>query len=51
MLLRDDQERLPRAAGFAQVDFYGGYAFAPYDKGTSRRLIAIAHRADEEATV
>ena len=42
ILLRDDQERLLQAAGFADVAFYGSYAFAPYDKETSQRLIAIA---------
>ena len=44
ILLRDDQERLLRAAGFSQVSFYGGYAFEPYDKKTSQRLIAVARR-------
>ena len=44
ILLRDDQERLLRAAGFSQISFYGGYAFEPYDKATSRRLIAVARR-------
>ena len=44
ILLRDDQERLLTAAGFSQVSFYGGYAFEPYDKATSRRLIAVARR-------
>lgn len=42
ILLRDDQERLLTAAGFASVDFYGSFEFEPYDKGTSRRLIAVA---------
>ena len=44
ILLRDDQERLLAAAVFSQVSFYGGYAFEPYDKATSRRLIAVARR-------
>ena len=44
ILLRDDQERLLDAAGFSQVSFYGGYGFEPYDKKTSRRLIAVARR-------
>jgi glycine/sarcosine N-methyltransferase len=42
ILLRDDQERLLTAAGFARVDFYGSFGFEPYDKRTSRRLIAVA---------
>jgi ubiquinone/menaquinone biosynthesis C-methylase UbiE len=42
VLLRDDQERLLAAAGFGQVTFYGGFDFQPYDKETSRRLIAVA---------
>jgi glycine/sarcosine N-methyltransferase len=42
ILLRDDQERLLTAAGFARVDFYGSFEFEPYDKGTSRYLIAVA---------
>jgi glycine/sarcosine N-methyltransferase len=44
VLLRDDQERLLRAAGFDAVAFYGSYRLAPYDKETSRRLIAVARR-------
>lgn len=40
--LRDDQERLLQAAGFASVAFYGGYRFEPYDKQTSHLLIAVA---------
>jgi glycine/sarcosine N-methyltransferase len=44
MLLKDDQERLLKAAGFGAVDFYGSYHFDPYDKETSERLIAVARR-------
>jgi SAM-dependent methyltransferase len=44
VLLRDDQERLLRAAGFASPAFYSSYFFAPYDKGMSDRLIAVAER-------
>lgn len=40
--LRDEQERLLRAAGFETVRFYGGYDFEPYDKEESSRLIAVA---------
>ena len=44
ILLRDDQERLLDAAGFGMVEFFGGYDFEPYDKQTSRRLIAVARK-------
>ena len=44
ILLRDDQERLLRDAGFRTVDFYGSYYFEPYDKEASSRLIAVARR-------
>jgi len=44
MLLKDDQERLLKAAGFATVDFYGSYHFDPYDKETSELLIAVARK-------
>jgi SAM-dependent methyltransferase len=43
--LRDDQERLLREAGFKSVEFYGSYRFEAYDKGMSRRLIAVAIRS------
>jgi glycine/sarcosine N-methyltransferase len=42
--LRDDQERLLKAAGFHTVDFYGAFDFAPYDKEVSNSLIAVAHK-------
>ena len=42
ILLRDDQERLLKEAGFSSVDFYGTYDFQPYDKLESNRLIAVA---------
>jgi glycine/sarcosine N-methyltransferase len=42
--LRDDQDRLLRAAGFTAVNFYGSYAFEAYDKQTSQRLIAVARK-------
>jgi glycine/sarcosine N-methyltransferase len=44
MLLRDDQERLLAASGFEAMGFYGAYTFDPYDKETSDRLIAVAHK-------
>ena len=47
ILLRDDQERLLIAAGFARVDFYGSFEFEPYDKETSRQLIAVAQNLAE----
>ncbi len=44
MLLRDDQERLLREAGFRSVEFFGSYRGEQYDKNTSRRLIAVARK-------
>ena len=44
ILLRDDQERLLKEAGFSSVDFYGTYDFQPYDKLESDRLIAVAYK-------
>lgn len=43
VLLRDEQERLLKSAGFQKVDFYGAFDFSDYDKVKSDRLIAIAH--------
>lgn len=42
--LRDDQERLLEAAGFAAADFYGDWSGSPYDKERSGLLIAVARR-------
>ena len=42
ILLADDQQRLLRSAGFAEVDLYGSFQFEPYDKEASQRLITIA---------
>jgi ubiquinone/menaquinone biosynthesis C-methylase UbiE len=42
--LRDDQERLLKAAGFQAVDFYGAFDFSPYDKEASNSLITVAHK-------
>ncbi len=42
LALRDDQERLLKAAGFARVEFYGAYDFRPYSKEASPRLITVA---------
>lgn len=44
VLLQDDQQRLLAEAGFHAVEFYGSFAFDPYDKATSNRLIAVARR-------
>jgi SAM-dependent methyltransferase len=44
MYLRDDQERLLRAAGFATTTFYGSYDLEPYDRRASNLLIAVASR-------
>ncbi|MCX6645137.1 MAG: class I SAM-dependent methyltransferase [bacterium] len=40
--LQDDWARLFDEAGFKKVDFYGDWGFVPYDKRSSKRLIAAA---------
>jgi glycine/sarcosine N-methyltransferase len=44
VLLRDDQERLLKMAGFRQVNFYGDYDDSPYDKATSSQMITVARK-------
>ena len=44
VLLRDDQERLLKAAGFQNVEFYGSFGLDPYDKQTSDKLITVAQK-------
>ncbi len=44
VLLKDDQEKLLKTAGFKSIDFFGTYDFGPYEKATSLRLIAIAQK-------
>jgi SAM-dependent methyltransferase len=44
VLLRDDLERLLKHADFQPIDFFGSYRFDPYDKKSSDRLIATAHK-------
>ncbi len=44
VLLRDDQERLLKAAGFRRVDFFGGYDSSPYDKAISNQMIVVAQK-------
>ncbi len=44
VLLRDDQERMLRAAGFRKADFYASFDFSPFDKETSNSLITIAYK-------
>lgn len=44
VLLRNEQERLLRAAGFQKVDFYGAFDFSPYDRENSDRLVTVAHK-------
>lgn len=44
ILLRDDYESLLETAGFSTADFYGGYAFEPYDKAGSDILLAVARK-------
>lgn len=42
--LKDDWDRLLSDAGFAGVEYFGGFDFSAYDKGSSRRLIVIARK-------
>jgi hypothetical protein len=42
VLLRDDLDRLLKASGFSQIDFFGTYHFEPYNKAESDQLIAVA---------
>lgn len=44
VLLRDEQERLLKTAGFRCVDFFGAFDFSPYDRDNSDRLITVAHK-------
>jgi SAM-dependent methyltransferase len=44
VLLREQQERLLRAAGFGTLEFFGSFELEPYDASRSRRLIAVARR-------
>jgi SAM-dependent methyltransferase len=44
VLLRDDQERLLKTAGFRKVDFFGVFDFTPYDRETSPSLITVAYK-------
>lgn len=40
--LKNDWERILSAVGFSNVQYFGDIDFTPYDKETSRRLIAVA---------
>jgi ubiquinone/menaquinone biosynthesis C-methylase UbiE len=40
--LQPDQQRLLEKAGFRWVEFFGSFAFDPYDRATSAHLIAVA---------
>jgi len=42
VLLRDDLDRLLKASGFSQIDFFGTYQFKPYNKAESDQLITVA---------
>ena len=42
MLLRDEQEKLLKAAGFREVGFYGDFDFSFYAKASSDHLITVA---------
>jgi ubiquinone/menaquinone biosynthesis C-methylase UbiE len=40
--LKNDWERILSEVGFSNIQYYGDLDFTPYDKDTSRRLIAVA---------
>lgn len=42
--LLDDWKQILARAGFQKVDFFGSWEEEPYDKHTSRRLIAVAYK-------
>jgi len=44
VFLRDDQERMLKAASFRWVDFYGSFYYTPYNKEISDSLIAVAYK-------
>ena len=44
ILLRGDQERLLREAGFGSGEFCGSFRLEPYDKEYSAMLTAVAHK-------
>jgi len=44
VLLRDEQDRLLKKAGFRMVEFYGGFDFSPYNKESSDHLIAVIRK-------
>lgn len=41
---QDDWDRALAQAGFKNVEYFGDYRFSPYEKQTSRRLIAVAQK-------
>jgi ubiquinone/menaquinone biosynthesis C-methylase UbiE len=44
VLLRDDQERMLKMAGFQRMDFFGGYDFSTYNKEASNQMITVAQK-------
>ena len=44
VLLQGDQERLLKASGFQEVNFYGAFDFSSYDKKNSDLLITVAYK-------
>ena len=42
--LRDSWNEILHVVGYTRVDFYGDWTFTPYDKDSSRRLIAVAKK-------
>jgi hypothetical protein len=46
VLLRDDQERKLKEAGFEELTFYGSYDFDPYNNEHSDNLIRLPIKVD-----
>ncbi len=42
--LKDDWDRILDEAGFRKVDYFGDWEFSPYDKQSSKRLLAVAQK-------
>jgi len=42
--LKDSWDSIIRKAEFTKIDYFGDWQFKPYDKESSRRLIAVAYK-------
>ncbi|MEJ2731299.1 MAG: methyltransferase domain-containing protein [Deltaproteobacteria bacterium] len=42
--LQDEWQRMLNQVGFKKIEYFGDWKFAPYDKDTSMRLIAVAKK-------